>query len=229
MDSAKRQLRECLFRGEYLNSREEENEGRDTTLEFFEHHLVRAKRYMDDSTPPMWVEGNYIEIEPSGNLIGLSPTSQYIETYKTKPGDKREIYPIIADTLGQYTGAEDINGLKIFEGDIIKTKMFHDYWLGINRGYDGGGKHEVIGIVEYSCGYLGFALNGAGYYGRLRVSATDEAMVIGNIYDNPELVWEIKDFVDKYPDSDIDEIVSEQMAKAEEYDNKRKVPCSYGQ
>ena len=75
--------------------------------------------------------------------------------------------------LMQYTGLKDKNGVEIYEGDIIKTDDF----------YEGGklvfkGKIEVIKSLDYYINRCAF------------IDTSGE--VIGNIYENPELLEKIK-------------------------------------
>jgi len=89
------------------------------------------------------------------------------------------------DTIGQYTGLKDKNGKEIYEGDILK----HSYWdrapLDV---YQQGGKDEYIEeilIVKYG-------VESGRYYSDLFTDIDmwicEDSEVIGNIYDNPELV-----------------------------------------
>ena len=82
---------------------------------------------------------------------------------------------IIPETVGQYTGLTDRNGRKIFEGDIIKCKVHEMNGYRVRRG-----------VVEYHG--VGFIMNldPNSWYDQKNISFDCE--VIGNIYDNPELL-----------------------------------------
>ena len=85
--------------------------------------------------------------------------------------------PIFLETIGQYTGLKDKNGKKIFEGDIVKD----DYCI-YEVVYDGNGYYvEVVKLLK-ECGTDKGVLYDLSDYKDLEV--------IGNIYDNPELLKE---------------------------------------
>lgn len=72
-------------------------------------------------------------------------------------------------TVGQFTGLTDRNGVKIFEGDIVR--------------------YGQRGKVEYNSGSAQFTLNftNSTYEGFDKIPFCD-CEVLGNIYDNPELL-----------------------------------------
>lgn len=83
----------------------------------------------------------------------------------------------------QYTGLKDKNGKEIYEGDIVGKK-----W--IQKSIDKDGEHfaeKISGIelVEYiKSGFSPFAYDHFGDEGY----SLDECEVIGNIYENPNLL-----------------------------------------
>ena len=85
-------------------------------------------------------------------------------------------YQVRPETIGQYTGLIDSNGRKIFEGDVIQ---------------DGNFEYNKY-VVEYSTergGFLPFAHgDGCGCCETVTLYDSTCHTVIGNIYDNPELI-----------------------------------------
>lgn len=77
--------------------------------------------------------------------------------------------------LMQYTGLHDKNGKEIYEGDIVE-------WAGIRMEVFWG---EDIGI---GYGFCWRNIEGEGGYHESMTGFIDEYEVIGNIYDNPDLL-----------------------------------------
>jgi len=125
-----------------------------------------------------------------------------------------EVYLVIPETVGQYTGLKDISGKEIYEGDIVR------YYIGSNDF-----PIDYNAVIEFAFGQWGFfvpyyknvkkgtykerfshkIVNGIGYKFIPLVDLGSETIVlrefpkakniikvqyeiVGNIYDNPELV-----------------------------------------
>ncbi|WP_130806495.1 YopX family protein [Senegalia massiliensis] len=112
-----------------------------------------------------WVYGFYYNV-PDCRKDNL----RHIIAYPNNgPGRQTLHEPINLDTLGQYTGLKDIKGIEIYEGDFLIYESF-------------GGKREII-EVWYEDDWAAFN------FGNKKLSYIKNTMeVIGNIYENPELL-----------------------------------------
>ena len=95
--------------------------------------------------------------------------------------DDWEWRAIEPSTLGQYTGLKDKNGTKIYEGDVL-----------IGDIPELVSSHNLIGIVEYeeSAFIVKFPNRKSWQIQKVGFCSFINYRVIGNIYDNPELIKE---------------------------------------
>lgn len=148
----------------------------------------RAKRKDDDSC---WIYGTYQKIDNNINNPNRHNDiieKHYICTYFS--GDwnlgRWENVEINIDTLGQFTGLQDKKEKDIYEGDIVTSGA-------------------SIGVVQFDCGVFGInwdyfsakkCRTMIGTFGqrhnlrRMDDDIIDHIEVIGNIYDNAELLNE---------------------------------------
>lgn len=157
-------MREILFRGFHPNESGEQRA------------FVNGKW-----TKGCWVTGNlFLPDNPK------TPTQICIGTSTV-----RISYDVIPETVGQYTGLQEKNGKKIFEGDILKGEVYPfcsngDYnyfgeivWFENSPAFGmytfKNPKSKVRGISQGNCNYL------EDFKGK-------DWEFIGNIFENPELL-----------------------------------------
>ena len=130
--------------------------------------LFRGKR----ADNGQWVYGFYAQ-ELQGQHYILADEGDFYD------GPMLTMVEIIPETVGQYTGLDDKNGVKIFEGDVVR------YLNSIESGN---------GVVKYdNCAFLFNWIDIDEIDSLLRYfQCSKELEVIGNIHDNPEAMGETK-------------------------------------
>lgn len=93
------------------------------------------------------------------------------------PKDENTVHLVDVKTVGQYTGLKDKKGVEIYEGDIISYTMLRFNGVGYET-------EEEYGVVEY--GDAVFEIDGVPLY--VAHAEDDEIEIIGNIYENLELL-----------------------------------------
>lgn len=88
--------------------------------------------------------------------------------------------PVIAESIGQYTGLKDKKGRKIYEGDILLTTKI------LNRNLKKGDISKVT-WSNSECNYNMLTFDG-GYMGNLTENKSSGIEIIGNVFESPELI-----------------------------------------
>ena len=107
------------------------------------------------------------------NVINIDFREKELKVSHWEYGDSI-YFPLDEVELMQSTGLKDKNGVEVFEGDIVKCTR--------------GCPHEIIWLEEYGGTFIGGMP--AWYLSGLKegYAWTGEEEVIGNIYENPELL-----------------------------------------
>lgn len=115
----------------------------------------------------------------------------FLLQYNEKTGEEDGICaPVEPDTVGQYTNVDDINGKRIYEGDIVRIKnnlgldrtgviVFHKSAFMVNTKYCGLDRLHPLHLESSDEKDMGAASH---------IDCTFD--VLGNIFENPELLIE---------------------------------------
>lgn len=158
-------MREILFRGKRVFSQK-----------FVEGSLIRY--------------GEYCCILPQEGVLHPMDEPYLDPEYGTFDG---KADPVDPETVGQFTGLKDKNGKRIFEGDLLRLPP-KDEWEKSNFAafevfwHDNDACDQHIGWQIDLLHFQG-ALCGLDYYPiRFIPKWANRMEIIGNIYDNPELI-----------------------------------------
>ena len=119
-----------------------------------------------------WVEGWFVGKICDSIFSPARKSSQIID-------DNLMWNEVIPETVGKYTGLTDRNGKRIFEGGIVKNSDVIKF--GFHKAFSDTDPYE------YGEAY-GFYLENEGESSNISEDFVNELEVIGNIYDNPELL-----------------------------------------
>ncbi|MFQ9429756.1 MAG: YopX family protein [Ruminococcus bicirculans (ex Wegman et al. 2014)] len=137
--------------------------------------LFRGKRTDNGE----WVSGYYVcKKRPYFKNEGVNLEHLICRNLEIENGDCKQFvdtimttYVVNPETIGQYTGVTDVNGNKIFEGDIV--------WNSYNEDY---------GKVEWDNDTARFIITCSTFTVNFNSVWGEKLEIDGNVYDNPELL-----------------------------------------
>jgi len=141
---------------------------------------MRSIKFRGKTKDENWVYGLLIKtngtdlfrqpINDNPYILHYSPTdSKYCIQTDTKFDGDYDVFPVNEHTVGQFTGLHDKNGKEIYEGDVVFN-----------------GSHTRM-VVEWCDKHASYILKNVNDY-LCMFGDTTRLSVIGNIYDNPDMI-----------------------------------------
>lgn len=113
----------------------------------------------------------YGDLEQYKDILGVSEWTQFdIRNHELIRG----VVTVYPESVGQFTGLKDKNGVEIYEGDVVS---FVEAWDG----------SDAIGVIKWNEDHPMFCIK-YGDIDELWIGLPEECQVIGKIYENPELM-----------------------------------------
>ncbi|MGE4412916.1 MAG: YopX family protein [Candidatus Caldatribacteriota bacterium] len=129
---------------------------------------------------------------PKGHWVYGMPSYDLKYIFNDSNYDSHDQFEVIPETVGQFTGLTDKNGVKIFEGDLLRTPP-NNKWEELNYScfevfFHGGNANS-----DYNIGYSISRMHNygavcGGYIPSFKPKTMSNMIVIGNIHDNQNLL-----------------------------------------
>lgn len=152
---------------------------------------MRTIKFRGQTLNKKWVYGDLLHYtnrfvsneENNGCII--------VTDYKSKSDNSFKI--VIPETVGQFTGLHDKNGKEIYEGDIVKMKEVGGYdleYIGVVRYYEEDCRFGIDTTTTDKFTKRLLFTDGECSFddGKYTIKYHNEYEVLGNIFDNPELL-----------------------------------------
>lgn len=127
-----------------------------------------------------WVKGYYLQDLTQGKMCSYIFNCPFY-------------WEVIPETVGQFTGLLDKNGKEIYEGDIVRKKEIGGYgyeYIGVVRYYEKDCRFGIDLTATDKFSKRGLFTDGKVQEndGYCTITYTLEYEVLGNVFDNPELL-----------------------------------------